>query len=252
MDYRSEYYKKLIKTFESMCMKYSSNNLFCDFLELSAIALQNQYMKEIDLEIYEKYEQRYFEIIKNYEKEDLNNIAKMFGYLSAEINYRMENGRISDVLGEMFHDLQLHNKYKGQFFTPQHICDFMGAITLSTNYKNDTREKGYVKVAEPCCGSGAMIFGAVKAFRDAGGDYGTQFMVVATDIDVKCTWMTFIQCTLYGIPAIINHGNTLTMEMYSTLYTWSFLSQDWEAKKEKPLVLDFANYNQLQELLNVF
>ncbi len=252
MEKTNNHYEKLIKTFESMCGKYSSHSLFCDFLELCAIAIQNQYMKEIDLETFEKAEQRYFEIIKNYEKEDLENIAKMLGYLTAEAIYRMENGRVSDILGEMFHRLELHNKYKGQFFTPQHICDFMAAITLSTNYKNDTREKGYIKVAEPCCGSGAMIFGAVKAFTDAGGDYKTQFMVVATDIDVKCTWMTFIQCSLYGIPAIINHGNTLTMEMYSTFYTLSFLTQDWEAKKETPLTLEFADYNKLQEMLSIF
>ncbi len=252
MDYESEYYKKLIKTFQSMAIKYSTHSLFCDFLELSAIAIQNEYMKFINKDIFDKYENRYFEIIKNYEKEDLEKIALMLSYLVLEANKQIRLGRISDILGKMFHDLELHNKYKGQFFSPQHLCDLMGAMAHSRNFKNDVAEKGFVKVAEPCCGSGAMILGAVNAFNNAGGDHRTQFMVVANDIDIKCMWMTFIQCSIYGIPAIVSHGDTITLEMYSTFYTSAYLTQDWEAKKNEPLSIEFNDYSELQEILNVF
>ncbi len=252
MKNENDFYKNLISTFESMCSVHSSDNLFCDFLEISAIAIQNEHMKYIDEQRFDELESRYFEIIKKYSESDLTKIAKMFGYLQCEALKRLNNGNMSDILGEMFHHLQLHNTYRGQFFTPQHIADFMAAITFSTNYRNDTNDKGYVRVAEPCCGSGVMLFGAAKAFNEAGGDHKTQFMAVATDIDIKCTWMTFIQCSLFKIPAIVNHGNTLTMETFSTFYTMPFLTQDWEAKKQKPLNLDFGNYSNLEALLDIF
>ena len=44
-------------------------------------------------------------------------------------------------------------------------------------------------------------------------------LLVAQDIDIRCVWMAYIQLSLYGIPAVVIHGNTLTMETWSQWYT---------------------------------
>ncbi len=272
MKKKKSYYEKLIDSFESIinptnkgqpkagfpvrenyeCAKHSIGSLFCDFLEFCTIAIQNEHMRFINEERFEKFEKRYYEIEKKYTKEDLNKIKNIFYYLKLEADKRLEDGNISDILGEIFHHFELHNTYNSQFFTPQYVADFMASITLSTNYKKDTSEKGYIKIAEPCCGSGVMILGAVKAFNSAGGDYKTQFMTVATDIDIKCVHMTYIQCSLYGIPAIINHGDTLSLKTFETFFTAPYLFQNWQDKKQNSLVLNFENFSQIEELLSVF
>jgi len=49
--------------------------------------------------------------------------------------------------------------------------------------------------------------------------------IIANGVDERCVWMTFIQCSLYGVPAIVSQQNTLTMETYGApwmtpVYIW--------------------------------
>ena len=50
-------------------------------------------------------------------------------------------------------------------------------------------------------------------------DYQTKMLAVATDIDLKCVHMAYIQLSLYGIPAVVIHGNTLTVEEWAYWFT---------------------------------
>ncbi len=36
--------------------------------------------------------------------------------------------RLTDILGSVFHELELHNKWTGQFFTPFHLCQMMAKM----------------------------------------------------------------------------------------------------------------------------
>ena len=58
----------------------------------------------------------------------------------------------TDVLGKLFHAFGLHNKWKGQFFTPDHICQFMGMVSGPPS-EEELKEKGYISISDPCCGS---------------------------------------------------------------------------------------------------
>ena len=64
-----------------------------------------------------------------------------------------------------------------------------------------------------------MVIGAVWAMQRKGIDYRRKSFFVAQDIDIRCVWMAYIQLSLYGIPAVVIHGNTLTMETWSQWYT---------------------------------
>lgn len=50
-------------------------------------------------------------------------------------------------------------------------------------------------------------------------DYRHNTFFVAQDIDIRRVWMAYIQLSLYGIPAMVIHGNTLTMEEWDRWYT---------------------------------
>lgn len=124
----------------------------------------------------------------------------------------------SDILGRIFHGLSLHDKWKGQFFTPDHICRFMAHIVGLPKESELSAQKPYT-VCDSCCGSGAMFIGYLNALREEGLDYSNGILMKAQDIDIRCVWMCYIQLSLYGVPAVVVHGNSLTMEEWSYWFT---------------------------------
>lgn len=57
-------------------------------------------------------------------------------------------------------------------------------------------------------------------------------VVTAQDIDLKCVHMTYLQLSLYGIPAVVIHGNTLTVEEWSRWYTPVYMLDGWAWKSQ--------------------
>ena len=76
-----------------------------------------------------------------------------------------------------------------------------------------------IMINEPTCGSGTMVIGAVWAMKQKDFDFRHKSFFVAQDIDIRCVWMAYIQLSLYGIPAVVIHGDTLAMKEWSRWYT---------------------------------
>lgn len=186
--------------------KHGIHEVFVDFLELSAIAVSNRF----DLAFYKEREQRYLDIVKKYSKIEMDHYSEMLALLIRALQAEAGTERLKDVLGEVYHELGLHNKWKGQFFTPQNVCDMMGMISLGESLSKDK-----IKVSEPCVGSGAMVLGFVNALISQKLNYTRNLEVIAVDNDLKCVHMAFLQFSLYGIPATVIHGNTITNEKWS-------------------------------------
>lgn len=123
-----------------------------------------------------------------------------------------------DVLGVVFHELNLHNAWHGQFFTPNDVARFMALLVNPTS----SDENGIASMNEPTCGAGTMVIAAAWAMKNNGEDYSKKLLVVAQDIDIRCVWMSYIQLSLYEIPAVIMHGNTLTNEVWAKWYTANY------------------------------
>ena len=154
----------------------------------------------------------------------------MFADLVKALEYELTwSNSPTDVLGVLFHELELHNKYKGQFFTPQNISDMMGQIAFS-NKKDNFTDNGFISLNEPCCGSGAMILGFASAMLEGGINYCSKLFVRAGDIDLKCVYMCYLQLLLYGIPAVVVHENSLTLESWSRWHTPVYVFGGWALK----------------------
>jgi len=212
--------RELIKLINNLSYKYGAWKVFEDFLAMSAMSISNA----VDWNQKEKREAEYMEIVGRYERHDVDAFPQMMDHLVGELECHTES--LQDVLGQVFHELELHNKYKGQFFTPQHICDFMGMISLHEN-DPDISKKGYIAMVEPCCGSGAMILGFANAMTKNGYSYNQQMVARAIDIDIKCVYMCYLQLSLYGIPAVIIHGNSFAYEEWSRWHTPVFMLDEW-------------------------
>ena len=77
-------------------------------------------------------------------------------------------------------------------------------------------KKGYLSVCEPCVGSGGMVLGFAKAMYNNKMNYCDQMVAYCCDIDIKCVHMAYLQLSLYGIPAVIIHGNSLHRDTRTT------------------------------------
>lgn len=225
----NKHYKELLNMIKRLTYSHGTWEIFNDFLEMSAISISNA----VDTRQFEGREKQYLSIIGKYAPEQQTIFAEMLAELVLALEYEYQAGSFVDVLGKLFHDLELHNKYKGQFFTPQHICTMMGKMLLGDS-DAAIAERGFIPLLEPTCGSGAMVLGFAQAMRDSGYNHSEQLLVTAIDIDIKCVYMCYLQLSLYGIPAAVIHGNSLSNEVWSTWYTPVYIFGGWSWRSRRP------------------
>lgn len=207
---KSSYKDELIAEIRRLSQSEGLNAVFTTFLEITATCIAAQ----MDLENAAEREKRYKEIASKLEPKTLSFYTRMFALLYLAIREHEDDP--CDILGDIYHELRLNNEWNGQFFTPDHICRLMAQLV---NPVDELPDKEPILINEPTCGSGAMVIGAVWAMRQQNFDFQRKSFFVAQDIDIRCVWMAYIQLSLYGIPAVVIHGNTLTMEEWSRWYT---------------------------------
>jgi hypothetical protein len=72
-----------------------------------------------------------------------------------------------------------------------------------------------------------MILAAAETMTGKGLNYSNQLVVRATDVDPKCVHMAYIQLSKLGIPALVIHGETLSLKEYTRWYTPMYIIGNW-------------------------
>jgi len=223
--------EKFVKLIEKAANGGSRSKIFNDFLIIAATSLAN-----IDKNnpAYQKHEQRFLATVGRYDKEIQALLINMMTELTLELEdcigqkalrdnilkseYKLTSHKphYQDVLGEIFHEFNLNEQKGGQVFTPQHTGNLMGELVLTEDFvKSEIARTGYVTIKEPCCGSGAITLGALNTLLELGISPNYKAVVIASDTDERCVLMSYIQLSLYGIPAIVRQQNAITDEVYS-------------------------------------
>ena len=222
----------IIKKLKLLGSKYSIWSVFEDWLAICAISISNS----VDLNHWEERENQYLKIINKYTSNEQEILAEAFSELIVALQKECDINGPTDLLGKVFHTLELHNKYRGQFFTPSNVCNLMGEISAG-NIDNSVDEalskKGYLTVYEPCVGSGGLVLGFANSMYRKKLNYCKQIAAYCCDIDIKCVYMAYIQLSLYGIPAVVVHGNSLTVEEWSKWYTPIYLLDGWPLREKE-------------------
>jgi hypothetical protein len=232
------YKAEVIKSLQQFSIRHNPFKVFCDFIEMSALALSNKF----DLINYDRREKRYMEVIKNYKKEELDLFAKTLGQLQAcyqarlallgDAGLRESVDNIGDVLGQIFMALDLGNDRAGQFFTPYEVS-LMMAKMVTVGDGSDIRKRGFITMDEPACGSAGMVVAVAQAMHEAGLNYPTMLHATCTDVDPTCVHMAYVQLTLLGIPATVVHGNSLTLQTWDVWHTPAHYLCGWPNRFEK-------------------
>lgn len=200
----------MIKKFKKLQGKRDLWTVYNDFLMFAAICISNS----VDFFNRNYREKQFLEVEKRYTKEEM----KIFGELLGALTVALETP--GDILGELLMELDLGSKLNGQFFTPYHLCKVTAKLLVDKNkISQEIEEKGYTTLNEPSVGGGAMVIAFAESMKEEGFNPQKQLVVTCNDLDIKSVYATYIQLSLLGIPAIVHHMNTLSLEKYSTWKT---------------------------------
>ena len=189
------YKEEIIKNINKLSGKYSTYEIFADWVQMQALSISQT------VRYLAKREIQYLDIAKKYSDEEIKIMCEMNGLLTLAFEDSMD-----DVLGSIYMSREMGSSKLGQFFTPYHICQLL-ARTL---YIGDVEKQGYMYINEPSTGAGGNIIAYCEYLKDKGYNYQTQVNVTAQDLDYKAVYMSYVQFSLLGIPAIVVQGNTLS------------------------------------------
>lgn len=219
----NQHLASIVKLFETCRYRHDIYQVFSDWCECAAIAMSNA----MDIRQREKREARYLDIVKRYTKEELATFPQIFG----EVTMALEAAP-QDILGATFHELELHNKARGQFFTPYELCRMMAKINAGTaeDLQAIIDKRGYITAQEPAVGAGATIIALAEAIKDLGVNYQQHLHVTAVDIDPRAVHMAYVQFSLLHIPAQVIVGDTLRLEFREDWFTPAHIMGFWTGR----------------------
>lgn len=193
--------KEFAGIFQKLCYSKSSWEVWSDFCEMFAITLSNA-VGNLHKETREK---QYLAISSRYTALELDLFAQMFSALVMAL----EENPQQDFLGELFMRLELGNHWKGQFFTPYHLCHAIGMMQC-TDVVARVDEQGWISAYDCACGAGALLIAFAHACRESGVNYQDHVLFVAQDIDRVAGFMCYIQMSLQGMPGYVVIRDTLS------------------------------------------
>lgn len=195
------YEKEFIKVFNELCRSRHAWEVWADVISVMACSMANS----VDRlpKRHNSREKEYAECISR-----LGGVEKPAQLFSIVVE-ALEDNPDQDFLGSLYMQLELGNKWKGQFFTPYHVSQCMAEITMG-NCKQQIEKQGWISVCDPCVGGGAMLIAAGNTIRRLKINYQNHVLFVGQDIDRIAGMMAYIQMSLLGFPGYIVIGNSLT------------------------------------------
>ena len=189
------------KLFSTLCGSRSDWQVWSDFITVSAIAISNACDRKG--QPHDDREKQYMELARSYTKDELDVLAQLF----STVVLALDDDPRQDFLGEVFQGLGLNSHWKGQFFTPYHLCEFMAEIALG-NVETEIERKGWIGINDPACGAGALLIAARNAMEKRGVP-SNGALYVAQDIDRTAALMCYIQLALLGCAGYVIIGDSI-------------------------------------------
>lgn len=178
--------KEILSTLQKILKRgYTHYNVFNDWLDLMLYALQRD-------------DPPYLEIVKKYKNDRANGEREIdyFAHAFAELQVEMSKTN-DDILGQVYMQWNMKNKYRGQFFTPKHVASMMAKII---------EPKG--KILDPCCGSGVMLIETIKTMNNKTIEDSTFY---GQDIDLTCVKMCALNLLFFNVNGFVIWGDSLLM-----------------------------------------
>lgn len=221
----------IVKKIQSLVHKQNYDEIFFDWVRCMFYTYSNTCNK-IGAE---DREEKYKNIVKKYGE----GIINVFIECNVEL-IRLFEKNIDDYLGKIHHKLEVHNKMKGQFFTPFHISKLMAETRVNELIK-ELNSKKRIKIMDAACGSGCLILGILAVLKEKGINYQNKIFISCSDLDENVIQMAYVQLTLAGAKARCKNEDALTGKCFGSWDTFSYaISGDTSLEFE----VDYGRYKE--------
>ena len=192
----TEQQKGIYERFRYLSDRYGRWEVWADFITMSACGLC--------LSDRQQREEEYANVVKRYRPDEVQRFVEMFA-LTVEA---LEINPNQDFLGDLFMRFDLGNTWKGQFFTPYHVCELMSKLTAG-DLQAQLEQQTWISVCDPAVGAGALMIAFTQECVIQKIDYQTNVLFIGQDVDRTAAMMGFVQLSLLGCPGYVVVGDSL-------------------------------------------
>lgn len=214
----------ILKKMQRASVKTSLYELLSATIECGAIAISNQF----DRVQAPQREEQYRQTMKRFDPDTRLLMRDVFADIYTLLVH-MTNPHVgfNDYLGELYMKSETSSSKSGQFFTPYSVSKMCAQVAINESKVNEAiAQDKILTLNEPTCGAGGMILAAADIlYNQYHFNIARNLLVVCSDIDIRCVYMTYLQLSLAGIPAIIYQQNTLTLETWQCWETPAYIMQ---------------------------
>jgi hypothetical protein len=179
--------------------------VFADMVRAMALSIEGVTLIHADARA--DIELEYAEIRERYTADEFAEFPRALALTVAALEAARE-----DFLGHALESLGASNTHNGQFLTPVCVSRMMAAC-LYPELDNYTPGQ-IVKLNDPACGTSVLLIEGAERLISKGVRQGDLF-VVAGDIDLRACDASYVQLSLLGYPAIVQHADALAMKRLS-------------------------------------
>ena len=195
--------KDFIKEVTAAARRRFVVEVFADMVRAGALAIESSLALG---ERCKAIEDEYAQIKARYTEDEFVHFPIAFAMVCLALESKRE-----DFLGHALEALGAANTRNGQFLTPVHVSRLMARM----NCRGIEHKPGeIIRLSDPACGSSVLLIeGAEKLLAD--GVRQADLVLVAGDIDGRACDISYIQLSLLGYAACVQHMDALAMRRIS-------------------------------------
>ena len=202
MSLHDQYRKDFIRELTAMAARHNVVTVFGDAVGMMAASLGMATARDRDAT-----EREYKAIADRYTQEEMAHLSKMMVAVIKALELRRES-----FLGPILEEIGAANQHNGQFLTPASVATVMAKVSMG-EYEHTPGK--VVKINDPACGAGVTLIAQAEVLVQEKHVPQRDIFIVGGDIDKRAVDMTFVELTLLGYAARVDHMNAITCEVLS-------------------------------------
>ena len=240
--------KLITNTIERVGREHGMRRVWEDWIEGMALAWANMLgnaAPSLQDDAWREREERYMRLVQRYGAEvwrELARLAQAFPDVLEELETGSPDGCApvrsnawsggGDPLGELYMTLDFGNERMGQFFTPWEICLLNARMILGSaeELAGEIEGKGWITIDDPACGSATHLLAACWVAREHGLNPQRHVGFHGTDLSGVAAQMAYVNLAARGLPGMIVHGNSLTLQTFEIWRTPAWILGRWERR----------------------
>ena len=197
-----DYRKEFIKELSQMAYRRNIVEVFGDVVGMMAASMWKATLLNGD-----EAEKLYADYARRYTKDELAHLPKMLGIIVNALEWRRES-----FLGPVLEEIGAANTRNGQFLTPASVANMMARVNMGEYVHTPGK---VVTVNDPACGAGVTLIAQGEMLLHEKHVPQGDIYIVGGDIDLRACDMTYIELTLLGYAARVDHMDALSMKVLS-------------------------------------